>query len=91
MFTHADHSALVEDDYFIGVDYCSDTLSDDYYAGVFGLFRQRFSQRFVRLVIQRGEGVVEYEYLGIFSYRPRYAEPLLLSARYVLSALRYSG
>ena len=80
MRADADGLAAVEHDYLIRMADAADALGDDYLRGIRELFGKLPSQRGVRLIVERRERVIKYQYLRLACYRAGDGEALLLPA-----------
>ena len=69
--------------------YGRNSLRDYEFGSVGYLFSESFSDKRVSLGIYRTRRVVENKHLGLFEQCSGYTKPLLLSARYVCTALLY--
>ena len=88
MRAFADHLALVEDDDKVGVADGADALGDDERSRFARFLLQRRAELTIRLIVERGEGIVEDINFGAAADGARDREALLLPARKVGAALR---
>ena len=80
---------VVEDDYLVGVADGADALGDDDDGGVLQVLGEGAAYLGLGGGVDRGGGVVEYEYRGVPEHGAGDAEPLLLAAGDVHAALVY--
>ena len=82
---------VVEDDYLVGVADGADALGDDDDGGVLQVLGEGAAYLGLGGGVDRGGGVVEYEYRGVPEHGAGDAEPLLLAAGDVHAALVEPG
>ena len=80
MGAHADGFAPIQHNNLVRVTNGADALGHDDLGDVVQLFGQPLPQLCVGAVVQRGEGVVEYQNFRLAGQRPGNGKPLLLAA-----------
>ena len=88
MRSNAHRPAVIENDDNVGVPHCGDALGNDDLCDVGQLFFEVMPYSGVRCKVERGEAVVKERDFWLFGNGTGITQPLTLSAREVLAALR---
>ena len=87
MLADTNHLTVIQHNDLVCVHNGAYALSNDNSCGIGKLFRNAAPDRFVGLIVERREGVIENQYLGLSGNRSCDTESLLLTAGEVRAAL----